>query len=406
MTVFRYKAVAPSGEIHEAEIEAPTIEAVVARLQAGGLLTIRVAPAGGRRAPLITLARLGSVQRLPQGGLALLARQLATLLHAGLPVDRALEIAAELEGQPRRRATLSQLLDRVRGGMSLADAMAAVAPAFRPFFINLVRAGEAGGSVEPTLSRLADYLERSDAQRASLRSALLYPSIVMALAAISLVIMFTVVLPQFQPIFESSGERLPDLARAVFWLGDALDAFGPFLLLAGLALVLAVRLGLGDPRFRRQVDAWILRLPVVGELAAKVETARFARALGTLLTNGVVLASALELGREIVVNREFHRALADMINQLKEGRGFAEPLRQTGVFPPLAVHLARIGEESGRLDDMLLRLADILDRQVQQRIERLLTILVPAMTVALGIFVAAIIGAILSAILSTYELAT
>jgi general secretion pathway protein F len=404
MPLYRYKAVSAAGATLQETIEAADEQAVVARLQALGHLPVRVEPAGG-----LALDSLLARDLFGRSGLGLreqadLARTLGTLLGAGLPLDRALDTLIELADRAPQRKLIERALERVRGGASLADALAAEGAGLPRFFVSLVRAGEAGGNLEQVLGRLAGHLERAQAVRDTVRSSLVYPAIVLGLSGLSIVILFAVVLPQFRPIFEDAGGKLPTITRVVLAISDGFERWWWLIALLACLAVLVGAAQLRRPATRARIDALLLRLPLVGPLVAEVEIARLARTLGTLLGNGVVLLSALGIAGETVTNGVLKGALETAQAGVKEGRGLAEPLRQTELFPPLAVRLIRVGEEAGRLDEMLLQVADIFDRQAKLTIDRLLAMLVPALTIGLGVVVALIIVSILSAMLSVYDL--
>jgi general secretion pathway protein F len=212
------------------------------------------------------------------------------------------------------------------------------------------------------------------------------------------------VVPQFTPLFESAGAELPLLTRVVIAAGDGAQRYWWLILLALAALVWLVRRQMREPVSRARIDRLALRLPLLGSLLAKIDTARLARTLGTLLANGVPLLGALAIARETLGNAVLREALSETATAVKEGRGLADPLARAGPFPPLAIHLLAVGERSGHLDAMLLKIAEIFDRETRSTIERLMTLLVPVLTIVLGALIATIIGAVLAAILSAYQL--
>ncbi|HTS93551.1 MAG TPA: type II secretion system F family protein [Stellaceae bacterium] len=405
MTLYRFEAVAASGELVRGEMEAGSKAEVVERLQGLGHLPIRADTAAVSGIARRFRRDLFGRRRLPARDLALLTQQLATLLQAGLGVDRALEIAETVLDRAPDRERLRDVLARVRGGSSLADAIAAQPGMVPKFYVGMVRAGEAGASLDRTLRHLGAFLERSHAVREQIRSALIYPAIVLAAGSASVALLFGFVVPRFRPLFEQAGGALPLPAEIVLGIADFLAAWGWWLLVALAAAALGGVAWLGDPARRAGWDRRILGLPVLGPLATKLEMARLARTLGTLLENGVPPLGALAIARETSRNSVFAAALEDVAEHVKEGKGLAEPLAQSGVVPPLAVHLVRVGEETARLEEMLLKIAEIYEEDSRRGIERLLALLVPGITVLLGLVVALVVGSILSAVLSAYELA-
>jgi general secretion pathway protein F len=267
-----------------------------------------------------------------------------------------------------------------------------------------VRAGEAGGSLDDVLAQLAQYLDQAEALAEQVRSALVYPIVLLVMAGLSILVLLTVVVPQFMPLFESAGAELPLLTRIVIAAGDGAQRYW-WLILIGLALLVwLVRRQLREPQSRARIDRVALRLPLLGGLLAKIDTARLARTLGTLLANGVPLLNALAIARETLGNAVLREALCETASAVKERRGPAAPRARAGPFPPLAIPLLSVGERSGHLDAMLLKIAEIFDRETRSTIERLMTLLVPVLTIVLGALIATIIGAVLAAILSAYQL--
>ena len=407
---FRYRAVAASGELIHGEMAAASQATVIERLRGEGHLPLaadEIAAGAGRRR--LTLAQwlrqpiLGSA-RVTRRDVAIITRELATLLEAGLTLDQSLKLLIELAEGEALEGLLADLLERIQAGSSLADALAQHAKLFPRVYVSMVRAGETGGALREVLSRLARYLDEAEALREQVKSALIYPVLLLILAAVSIVILLTVVLPQFTPLFENAGAKLPWLTRAVMLVGDGVQRWWWLMLAAGLGATWLARRQLRQPARRAQVDRWLLRLPLVGELLAKIDTARFARALGTLLANGVPPLTALAIVQDALTNATLRRALADAAAVMKDGGGLAAPLGRAGVFPKLAVHLLGVGEESGQLDPMLLKIAEVFDRDVRSTIERLMALLVPALTIVLGAIVAVIITSVMMAILSAYDL--
>jgi general secretion pathway protein F len=294
--------------------------------------------------------------------------------------------------------------NQVRGGAALADAMEAHPEVFPSFYVGMVRAGEAGGNLEGVLSALSDSLERAQALRESVSSALTYPILVVVMAVLSLIVLMTAVIPEFRPLFEDSGTALPLMTRIVIAVSDFIGAYWWALALGVLALVALVRRHNSDPKGRLRWDRWVLGMPYLGDLVLKVEVTRMARTLGTLSKNGVNLLNALSMTIGTVENRVVTEALDDVRLRLAKGEGLSRPMAETSIFPTLALQLIQVGEESGALEDMLLRVADIYDQEVQRSLQRLLSLLTPLITIVLGIVIAVIIGSMIAAILSAYDL--
>jgi general secretion pathway protein F len=336
--------------------------------------------------------------------IVLTTRELATLLHAGLPIDRALSVLAEIAKERNLKEFLEDVLTSIRRGSALADALEPHKDSLPAYYIGLIRAGEAGGALDSVLARLAESLERAQSLRETIRSAMYYPAFVLVMSIITLLVLFTMVIPEFRPLFEGSAAGMPGPMSAVIAISDALRDYWWVIVLAVIAMVLGVQQYNRTPSGRRRRDRFLLGLPLVGELVTKVEVARFARTLGTLLANGVMVLNALSITAETVSNRELAEKIRGLANRLKRGDGLAAPLMETGRFPRLAVQLVQVGEESGQLESMLLHVAAIYDEEVKRTLQRLLALFVPIMTICIGILVAVIIATMLTAILSTYEL--
>ncbi len=419
MAWFSYKAVSASGEVIEGELEAADRRAVVERLRREGHVPIRAEELRGSREGGGAVARRLRSQTgaAPGGGrrvlgrgrvaakeVAFLTRELAVLLEAGLALDRALSILGTLSSAAGMRGVVERVLERVRGGDSLADALEGEGAVFPSYYAGMVRAGEAGGQLETVLGRLAETLERAQALKESVVTALLYPALVLVMAVGSLVVLMTLVIPEFRPLFEDAGAALPLLPRVILWISDLLRDFW-WLPLVGMVLVAVVlRQLLASPEGRLSWDRWCLGLPLFGDLLLKLEVARLTRTLGTLLANGVSVLNAFSMTLGATQNQAVAEALSELRGRVAKGEGLARPLSELGLFPAMAVQLIEIGEESGRLEPMLLRVAEIYDEEVKRTINRLLALLVPLVTIALGVVIAVIIGAMLSAILSAYDL--
>lgn len=405
MPRYRYEAVDASGEVVRDELDAATLDAAIARLRDQGLLPLAVNEAksgflrGGFGQPLFSKRRA-----LSRKTIALLTQQLASLLHAGMPLDRALTILIGVTEDEQAKPVLERVQEKVRGGSSLADALE-VQGVFSRFYLNMIRAGEAGGALDVVLKRLTEFLERSQALRETVTSALIYPIILLSVSALSVIILLTFVVPQFQRLFADAGKALPLATQIVIAVGDG---FRYYWWVGAILLVLlsaVVRRQLSQPESRARWDDRFLRLPLFGDLIAKVETARLSRTLGTLLGNGVSMLNALTIVRETLSNQVLAGALGEVAEHVKTGRGLADPLLEAGRFPKLAVQMIRVGEETGQLQEMLLQVADTYDGEVQTAVKRMLTLLEPALILGLGVIIAGIIMSILVAILSLNDLA-
>jgi general secretion pathway protein F len=404
MPRFRYKAVTAAGEVVEGEIDGSSRTAVIEQLRRQGSLPIRADEHVSRLVHRKTGRGFGQ-RRITLKDLLVFTQELATLLRAGLPLDRALSFVADLAEKPEFKTLAGNVLEKVRSGASFADALQAEGDIFPNVYTGMVRAGEAGGSLDTVLAQLGEMLARRQALEENVRSALQYPIFVLIAASVSVVILLTVVIPELRPLFKGAGVMLPWSTQIVIALSDGFRTYWWALGLAVALGLLGLRWMMRSPAMRHRRDALILRLPLFGDLVKKIEATRFSQTLGTLLRNGVTVLSALSITLETLGNRVIAQAVADVRGQLKKGDGLAQPLMKAGVFPPMAVHLIQVGEESGQLKEMLGRVAEIYEEEVKRTIQRVLALLVPLITVALGVLVAGIIGSVLSAILSSYNVA-
>ena len=402
MPIFEYKAVSSSGETVRGTMEAGSQASVIAKLQESGNIPLSTNPAGegGFSLDSLRLKRRGMNAR----EVGQFTQQLATLLSAGLPLDRSLQVLLELSENARIEQTVSAIRDQVREGGSLSDALDAQHGSFSRLFINMVRAGEIGGSLDTTLERLADYLERSKDLKDSVVSAMIYPIMLMVLAGGSLVLLLVYVIPQFTPIFEELGGDLPMITKIVLAAGGILQNFWWGLIGLTVLGVILFRRMLADPEKRLRWDTRVLGTRWVGDLVSKLEIARLTRTLGTLLTNGVPLLSGLSIARNVMTNSLLRKSVEATAQEVKTGGGLAHNLAETGHFPRLALQMVSVGEETGQLDIMLLKVADTYDKEVRNTIDRLLAIFTPVITMLMAVMIGTIVMSVLMAIMGINEL--
>ena len=405
MPFFQYKAVTPAGEVKEGVLEASSDSMAIARVRDMGFIPIRAQEAAIARAgPAERRRPLFERKGISTADITIITRELATLLKAGLPLDRSVEILINLAATPRVAELLANVRNDVRGGTALSKALDNQRGVFSRFYVNMIRAGEAGGSLPEVMLRLAEYMERAKALRDNITASLTYPAFLAFVSLVAVVVLLVGVVPRFKPIFAGVGKTIPFTTQLVLWSGDLVRNYG-FLILIALAVVLFLFMRrLQDPNTRYKFDRWVVTGPVIGDLFSKVEMARFSRTLGTLLANGVTLVSALNIVRDTMTNAWLAEAIANVSRELKEGRGLGRPMMETGRFPLLAVHMILVGEETGRLDQMLMQVAETYDREVEVAIRKALSLLQPAMIVAMALIIGFIIIAILSAMLSVYDI--
>jgi general secretion pathway protein F len=403
MPYFRYKAVSAAGEVIEGEIEAADRRFLVNRLHADGYTPVRADEVVAGRIGGGLKRQVGG-RRLSVGDLALVSHEMATLVKAGLSIDRALTSLVSLADKPAKRVFLGRLLEKVRSGVSLSAAMELQKDILPSYYAGMVRAGEASNNLAPVFFRLADLLGRAKAVKESVRSALLYPIVVLVVAAFTISVLLAVVVPQFRPLIESAGGTLPLPTLIIVSLGDIVREYWWACIALPVLAVLALRHHYHQQSGRRFWDERLLKLPILGSLIRDLETARFTRTLGILLESGVTELHALSIAVSTVSNQAMASALSEVGARLRRGDGWAAPLHDSKVISERAIQFIHVGEESGQLEDMLNQAAQVLDDDAQRTLQRLLDLLVPAITILLGLIVAAIIGAMLLAILSTYSI--
>lgn len=410
MTLFKYQAVDASGASQVGELESGSRSAALELLQRRGLTPLELSDGSATVAPslLQQLRRLRPTYiraTLGTKELVSLTQSLAALLRAGLTIDRALSITASLERHPQTRTLLSDLGKSVRAGRSFADSLVESKLALPPYYVGMVQAGEVGGSLAQTLSRLAELLRKQHEIRERIRSALIYPSLLGCVVFLTIVLLLTFVLPRFETLFAESEAPLPFATRAVLAIGGFVSDYWWSLALLIAGLVVGVATALRTPRGREQLDAWLLTSRLTLGLPAAIETARLLRTLSTLLANGVQIGSAMRIARATLSNTRLRKGLDEAAQRIKAGQSTSAALNAAGVFPAHAIQLARVGEETGRLEELLLEAATILEGESSTSLERLLTLLVPVLTIGMGLLIAALIGSVLVGLLSVNDLA-
>lgn len=407
MAVFSYKATDTAGKIVTATLEATDEMAAVALIQAKGYIPIRV-NAGGRqrsRLDVDVTALLGNLfQRVSGKDIQLFTQDFATLLEAGLPVDRALRILIDVAENEKFKAIIHEILEIVKGGGYLSDALARFPQAFSAFYVNMVRAGETGGVLDAVLKRLGVFLETTQDLKDYIKSALVYPVFLVFVGGVSIIILMTYVIPKFSVIFSDLGGTIPLSTRILLGASEMLRGY--WWVLGGLAIGawVSMRKYGKTPAGSLKLDQLKLKLPVWRNYIQKLEVARFTRTLGTLVESGVPILQALELVRGIIGNKVIHHSLKRVNERVKEGERLSKPLGDTGVFPSLAIQMITVGEETGKLEEMLLRVADNYEKILKNMIKRLIGFLEPAMILVMGIVVAFIVISMLMAIFSMNEL--
>lgn len=404
MPVFDYRAVTPQGEFKTGQMTAQSEREVVARLQSMGLIPMSSAPHSPPDRQVRRSFFTSHRKTLKHTDIAELTRQLAILLGAGLALDRSLDVAGRVSSFTPLVELIAEIQNAVRAGEPLSGALAAFPELFPAFYINFVHAAELSGDLAKNLADLSTYLEKSLALREQVKSALIYPAILIGVTLVSLGIIVIVVLPEFSRLFADMDAALPASTAFVLGAADLLRNYGYILLSALAGGVFYWRQKRTDPQWLYKRDERLLKVALLNDLIKKINMARFSRSLGTLLRGGVSLLPALSVARESMGNRVLVARLEAVMQSLRDGSGLAGPLASSGVFPEFAVQMIQVGEETGQLDEMLLRVADIYDQEVSTTTQRVLSVLEPVMIIGLGIVIGGIIMSILVAILGINDL--
>lgn len=417
MPEFAWRAANSAGKVEEGRFTAATPAQVLKHLRDQGMTPLHIGDAGAAVPLPGTAGQAASLGRFaqPKGRQArgpvtapdvlALTSELAIMLRAGLALDNALRVLIDMSHKPSLAALVQGILDAVKGGTPLSRALAAHRDLFGDFYINMIRSGEASGQMSAVLDRLVEHMERQRALRDSVISATIYPAILLGVAVLSLIAMLGFVVPQFEKLFTDMGDALPLPTRLVMGLGHAFTQYGLVVAVVLAGLGWAALRWLKSPAGRRWWQTLVLRLPLMGPLALKYQLTLFSRSLGTLLGNGVPMLTALHIATETVGNTVLQDALGRVAPIVKEGGKVVQAVTATGIFAPLAINLIRVGEETGRIGPMMLELSNILNREVETGIKRLLTLVEPVLILVLGVLIAAIIVSILLGILSINDLA-
>ncbi|MCF6319417.1 MAG: type II secretion system F family protein [Proteobacteria bacterium] len=400
MAQFVYKALTPAGEQLEGQMDANSQAEVISKIQAAGNIPL-TAKELGTGFSLESL--LSSRKTVNQKQVGEFTDQLATLLTSGMPLERSLSVMIDIIDDERLRVLVEQVRDKVRGGSTLSDALEEQ-NVFSNMYVNMVRAGELGGTLEKTLVRLSDYMTRAKELKDSVISAMIYPVILFVLAGVSMFVLLGKVVPSFKPMFEDAGVELPGVTQLVMAIADFVQNFWWAMILAMVALIFVVKQKLKETDFRMMWDKKILTLPLVGSLVTRIDVARFTRTLGTLIDSGVPLLTGLNIAKKVINNKLLHSIVTDASEKVKHGEPLAAGLDEFDEFPRLAQQLISVGEETGNLNDMLLKTADTYDIEVKTAIDRMISLMVPAFVLVLAALIFFIIFAIMMAMLNMNDL--
>jgi general secretion pathway protein F len=398
MPVYEYKGVSAGGRSVSGVLDGESLKTVRAKLKRDGVVVLEIHEGGALRA---VRAREISIRagRVKTGDLANATRQLATLVSSGLPLMEALNVLVEQEEGSALKASLSSVRDSVREGSSLADALKRSPKIFSLLYVNMVAAGEVSGTLEITLDRLADFLEEQVRFRGKLTAALAYPALMTLIGMGVLFFLFSFVLPRVVGMFEDTKQQLPLITLALLKVVGALSSYWWLILLALGCAAYYLRRYAATAAGKQKLDTLFLKMPVFGTLIRMIAVSRFTRTLGTLLESGVPALSALDIVQSVIGNTVLAEAVRKARENVREGESIADPLRRSGLFPPVVVQMVAVGEKSGELEKMLLKVSDSFDRSVESRIAALMSLVEPAIILAMGVIIGTIVIAILLPIL-------
>ncbi|HET8937583.1 MAG TPA: type II secretion system inner membrane protein GspF [Polyangiales bacterium] len=385
MAVFQWQGIDKAGRTQKGVRDADNAKVLRVLLRKDGILATSIeedSAARSRTAREVNLTLL--FQRVSASELALLTRQLATLLHSGVPLVEALSALIEQVEKAQLKDALTQTRDKVNEGTSFADALRAHPKLFEPLYINMVAAGEASGTLDVVLSRLADHLDSQAALKSKVATALAYPAFMLLFSIAVMGLMMVVVVPKVSSIFEDFGQALPWNTRLLIFMSNTVVNYWWLLILGTGVIIYAFVRWLGTEKGRSTWDTRLLKMPVVGTLALMIATARFTRTLATLLSSGVSLLTALDIARNVLGNTELMRVVEDARTSIREGESISAPLKRSGKFPPIVIHMIAIGERSGELEAMLTHVANAYDSQVSVRLQAMTSLLEPIMIVIMG----------------------
>jgi len=384
MATFTYTARSFSGDLKTATLEAASRDDVIAQLRRQRLSVVKIDEA---------------VQKKVRGGhikmrdVVIFTRQFSTMINAGLPLVQALTILAEQSQNKTLSDITRKVVFDVESGNTVADAMGKHPKAFSPLYVNMVAAGEAGGILDTILMRLATFMEKNDALVRKVKGAMIYPSVIMSVAGIAVTVLLIFVIPVFENLFSSAGLALPLPTRIVMAMSRFLKGYWYMVIAAVVAIWFLYKRYTSKPDGRLRVDRILLNIPVLGDVLRKSAVSRFTRTLGTLVSSGVSILDGLEITAKTAGNRVVQDAIMESRASIAGGDTIAQPLKKSGVFPPMVISMISVGEQTGGLDEMLTKIADFYDDEVDAAVGNLLSLLEPMMIVFLGVVVGGMVVA-------------
>lgn len=413
MPQFKYTAIDGNGKERRGTIEAKSSDEASSKLAGSGLMVTEMAQAEAKAKAGPATAKkksggLSFLSKIKQEDLTLFTRQLATLLKSGVPLLRAIEVMERQEKNPKFAGIIGSIADNVRSGNTFSDGLSQYPRVFDHLYVNMVRAGEAGGVLETVLDRLAVFMEKSLKTKKKVKSAMIYPSVVITVAVLIVVMLLLVVVPKFEQIFEEmlGGAALPGITQFVIDSSRLIQTNVVMVVIVVVAGFFGIKFALKTPLGSKVVDWLVLRIPKLGDVLGKANIARFTRTLGTLLSSGVPILDALVITRDIVSNHFYSTAISRIHDQVRDGESVATPMSNEPVFPSMVTSMVEVGEETGELPEMLGRVADTYDDDVDNAVAGITSIIEPIMIVFLAVVVGFIVIALFLPIIKIIETLT
>jgi general secretion pathway protein F len=404
MPSYNYRASTMEGKVIEGTMEASDDGTVALKLQEMGLLPVRIGTAARQSVFVREMEWPWQSKKVHPKDLLIFTQELRTLVHAGFPLDRSLTILGHLAESPAMAEVIKDVLKEVKGGKSFSEGLAKYPEVFPKVYINMIKAGEAGGILDEILNRLVNYLETGSELRSYVIGAMIYPALLSVVGLLSVTILTLFVVPKFTLIFRDMGVPLPLPMAILSFLSNILSRYWWLGLIAICITGFYIRQFRKSDEGRLKWDRWLLQIPLMGKVLKKMDVARFSRTLGTLLHGGVPLLQSMTIVRDVISNQSIAKMIEPIRNGIKKGEGISLPMRQSGVFPPLAMHLVEVGEESGKLDAMLIQVAEIYDVDVRNNVKRLISFFEPALILLMGILIGTIVVSMLLAIFSINDI--
>ncbi|MCK5256942.1 MAG: type II secretion system F family protein [Deltaproteobacteria bacterium] len=404
MPEFAYKATDSMGKIVEGLMEAPEEREVISKLQSLGYIPIKIGHRSKARSFSLDIDLMAFFRRISSKDVMNFTQQLSTLLSAGLPLEKSLSIVAELTEKKEFQNVITEILSGIQEGIAFADVLAKHPKVFSKLYVSMVKAGEAGGVLEMILERLVDFLESSQELKDYITSAMLYPMLLTGVCGLTIILLLTFVIPNFSTMFEDVGGSIPASAQLLLGMSEVLKSY--WWVMAGTigGVYFGIKKYLATENGKFKWDEIKLKLIMVKTLVQKIEVSRFSRTLGTLIQSGVPILQSLNIVKETIGNLVIARSLTGIHEGIKEGEGISKPLKNAKTFPSLAIHMITVGEETGRLDEMLLKVADTYDQDVRNAIKRLISLLEPCLILFMALIVGSIVVTMLLAIISVNDI--